>query len=150
MAKKQKRKGKPKTIAIAVIAFLMGCGLTFAGVLGLGSHWKNQTISENKAAIESHNLTEAVDGYVTYVGTFYKYNISNTGKRVTFKQLEEEGGVCSQWADLYQAMAELDGFYGQTVLIPYTNDSGHAIALVSNQEGFCTIDQTNYLCWLRT
>lgn len=55
------------------------------------------------------------------VDRFFVYNTSNAEKNLSFKQLKDEGGVCSHWARLYCSIGEEFGYYSQNVSIQTSN-----------------------------
>lgn len=74
--------------------------------------------------------------------SFYKYNITNKGKKITEEQLYKEGGVCSHASDWYKIRFDALGFNAKKIDI-YSNDSGHEF-IVAYDEGlnnYCVIDQ---------
>lgn len=78
--------------------------------------------------------------------TFFKYNISNINKQLTLDELKEQGGVCWQYADWYISQINKSMFYTEILRFPTGNGSGHAVALMSNEEGYCILDQAEVNC----
>jgi len=75
---------------------------------------------------------------------FY-YNISNIGRDMTWEELKEEGGVCKQYAELYEEIGDELGFYSKKFVFTTSENSTltkkHAIAIWSNEEGYVVLDQ---------
>ena len=96
---------------------------------------------------------------------WYNYNLSNTGKELTFKELTDLGGVCSHYAEWYkQELIKLGGtylddenkkfnqkneskFYITKNHIPVKKDLGHIYTVVSDSNHYCVLDQLNVNCW---
>lgn len=81
------------------------------------------------------------------VATWYSYNYSNIHHNLTEEQLKEQGGVCWQYADYYSSKAASMGYYTQNVIIRSSNHSRHEFSVISNEEGYCILDQKNKWCF---
>lgn len=89
------------------------------------------------------------------LSSFYKYNISNANKTLSIEQLKTEGGVCDHYAKWYISQFNDSDTYTQEIdmLVGYENTTefgyaliGHSIAIVSNLEGYCILDQLSVRC----
>ena len=78
---------------------------------------------------------------------FYKYNIDNAGKNLTFSELKDEGGVCSSWSKYYSQIGSEMGFNTTEVVIPVSNSFYHEFSVWSDSKGYCIIDQTQAKCF---
>ena len=145
----QRKKISPIAItAIICLAVFVTSGEIF-GLLGLLSYAEKQdAIKTQQEQINKYNLTRDASEFVAYVDTFYNYNISNAGKKLTLKELQAEGGVCEHYAKLYRVLGELNGLYADTLTINITNDTRHMIAIISNEEGWCVLSNNDYTCWV--
>jgi hypothetical protein len=94
----------------------------------------------------------------------FNYNISNIGREMTYQQVVTEGGVCSHYAEIYKDWAvslgaqyirpgderrvfENDtGLYVSYVIVHSSNRTTHKFSVLSNNEGYCILDQTNVKC----
>jgi len=81
------------------------------------------------------------------VGEFYNYNISNVGKTMTNEELKIEGGVCSHYADYYGGRIKELGFNYNRISIEAGEDFNHAFAAISNDKGYCILDQIKIFCF---
>jgi len=79
---------------------------------------------------------------------FFHYNESNLGKDISYERLKKEGGVCHHYALLYQKAGKELGFYTEKPIIHSGNGSSHTFAIISNDEGYCLLDQTDVFCFL--
>lgn len=94
---------------------------------------------------------------------FFKYNVSNTGKNLTLKELKEQGGVCKHYSQFYtDNLISLGGklvedsdfyksnnsypFYVEQVKIPTDNESSHIFTIVANKQYICILDQQHVTC----
>ncbi|MEM4260847.1 MAG: hypothetical protein QXG00_06425 [Candidatus Woesearchaeota archaeon] len=79
---------------------------------------------------------------------FYKYNISNLGKDLTLEQFKAEGGVCSTAVVYFERrFKEINkSFYIETPLMKINQTNNHQVLIVSNEEGWCLLDQTVIGC----
>lgn len=80
------------------------------------------------------------------LNTWFNYNMTNVGKKLSLDELKRVGGVCDQYSDFYLEKAEELGFYGKKVVFDVGNSS-HAIAIISDRTGYCLLDQINMQCW---
>ena len=79
---------------------------------------------------------------------FWKWNMSNIGNDLTIEELKEEGGVCWHYADYYfnKIVNETD-FYVKKVRIKSNETISHEFTVVSNEEGYCVLDQIRNWCF---
>lgn len=76
-----------------------------------------------------------------WVKGFYKYNISQISKKLSFDELRNQGGVCSQWAELYCSIGKYYGFYTKEVIIDIDNKFQHVFCVWSNDKAYVKLDQ---------
>jgi len=90
------------------------------------------------------NVIDSTKCFNKEVKKIYKYNI--TKGKINFSLLKERGGDCDNYADLYMALAQREG-YGTQKIVFFPNESqGHAMALLYEPGKWCLADQTNYYC----
>ncbi len=109
-----------------------------------------------KEPVVKENIAEGCNGLDIFdtslclqrnVMSFYKYNVSNVGKELTFEELKEQGGVCSHYSNLYyQAGLEL-GFHSKEVDIEVDEDGSHIFTIISNSDGYCKLDERDTTCF---
>lgn len=92
------------------------------------------------------NIFETVDCLNTEFNSFFKFNESNVGKRLTNQEFESQGGVCLHSAIWYQK--QLKGLGYETFITPLNTrqDIAHVVLIASSKEGYCLIDQGYYTC----
>jgi len=71
----------------------------------------------------------------------YHYNESNIGVSLTFEELKEQGGVCEHYSILYINSARALGFVADYVVIDIKNETYHMVAVISDETGYCILDQ---------
>jgi len=107
--------------------------------------WKYNEIPTSEREIvkncEGLNLKKTAFCLVENIETFFVYNGSNIPE--SFNSLKEYGGICGDWADLYISLGDKLGFFTESLTMRITNIEGHRIAIISNDEGFCILDQTS-------
>lgn len=91
-------------------------------------------------------LEDAGSCVVKITSGFYKYNVENVGKDLTFSQLKEDGGVCSSWSDYYTEIGKNLGYNAENVIIPISGNTYHEFSVWSNEEAYCILDQTDLNC----
>lgn len=99
-----------------------------------------KSISEEKSICLYMNLSETSICLNKYVRGIYNYHTTeDTVKDVSW--IIAHGGDCYDYSKLYESMAKARGFYAKTIIFD-TNDYGHAFVVIANDDGYCTIDQT--------
>jgi hypothetical protein len=78
---------------------------------------------------------------------FYKYNFDNVGTELTFNELVEEGGVCSNWSDYYSELGASLGYNTENIVIKIDEGFYHEFSVWSSKEQYCVIDQTEVSCF---
>jgi hypothetical protein len=101
----------------------------------------------NNGQANDSDLKEWTSAQVMNTSLFYKYNLSNKDKELTPKELMEQGGACGNWAEYYQSLAKAKGYYAKLVSFDTDNETRHEVAIVSNNNSYCLIDQINYECY---
>lgn len=95
---------------------------------------------------ENQSIIEASECAKEYVGEFYYYNESNQNKDLDFETLKKEGGVCWHYSKLYSDIGKDLGFYVKEVTMDIDNKSSHRVAIWSNNEAYCILDQSIVRC----
>ena len=81
--------------------------------------------------------------------TFYKYNLSNIKTNLTLEQLKEFGGVCWHYSQWYFDNIGNNFYKEQVRITTYENENvneGHKFTIISNKEGYCTLDMLDVQC----
>ena len=118
--------------------------------------WDYYGPDDNKAAMELTNLPiescinltlkQTAHCMVTITKPIYKYNITPDSWDLTFKELKSRGGDCKDWTEYYISIADTLGFYADLVKIDVNKTAAHDLTVISNEEGYCIIDQLYYIC----
>lgn len=80
---------------------------------------------------------------------WYKYNISNAEKTLSLEELKQQGGVCHHYAEWYYNQANNLGFNAEKVIIQMSSNISHEMTIISDETGYCVLDQTDTWCWER-
>jgi hypothetical protein len=125
---------------------------------------ESKLVSETEIDCSNDDILEMSLCLKKELEKIYKYNLSNTGKELTFEELKEWGGVCSHYAEWYkQELIKLGGtyleddvkrliqkedskFYITKNQIPITKNIGHVYTIISNDKYYCSLDQLNIKC----
>lgn len=102
---------------------------------------------ENQCKPASSSISTASSCAVKVTSSFYKYNIDNIGKDLSFSDLKSQGGVCSSWSHYYSDVGKDLGFQTKNVIIPTAADSYHEFSVWSDSKGYCVIDETESTCF---
>lgn len=93
------------------------------------------------------NLMNTSDCLVNEVSKWFIYNMTNWQKNITEEQLKNEGGTCWAYADWYDSQVKNLGFNSTEVIIPSGKISTHKFTVISNEEGYCILDQIYTWCF---
>jgi len=93
--------------------------------------------------LDLKNSSECVLGITK---DFYKYNIDNVGRTLSFPELRDEGGVCSSWSEYYSEIGKNLGFSTRDIIVPIDDYSVHEFSVWSSETGYCILDQTKLMC----
>jgi len=77
----------------------------------------------------------------------FKYNKTDDKIELTLEEIKERGGDCLNWARLYNDLALIKGYYSEISIIEINETNNHAFARVSNQDGYCILDQRRIYCF---
>ena len=130
-------------IACLLAGFLINATY-FKGAIPLPIYSTSQTslpLCENLSLVGTANCLQSE------LSLFYHYNSSQVGKSLNESQLKQDGGVCSHYSNWYAVQAKSLGFYADVPIIQINETNSHQIAIISNQEGWCALDQTDVRCW---
>jgi len=81
-----------------------------------------------------------------YVKEIFKYKLRADIEKPTLKELIEEGGDCKNWAELYVGYINDLGFDSQRPVIK-TGNWSHTFAIISDDTGYCILDQRGVNCF---
>jgi hypothetical protein len=140
-------KEKRQLMVLLMVLLISGIGIG-AGVVKLAESYSTRNIlgkvfPENCSGLDLIKTANCLQGKLI---DFYYYNITNTGKELTFEQLKEQGGVCSHYSEWYSNQAEQLGFNADKVIFQYSPTERHEISIISDSTGYCTMDQLNVNC----
>jgi len=96
---------------------------------------------------QNKTLQDTSECLVKFTKTFFIYNLTDDSINLTFSDLKIRGGDCRDWAYYYEGLGKDLGFQGSTALFVTTpKETSHRIAILSDNTGYCTIDQRSYSC----
>jgi len=126
-------------LVILIILFI-ACVLA---LIYLNTNFQNKNLDITKQQIiegcSNLSLEKTANCLNSEIRVFFNYNLTNNPEN--FEELKENGGVCRHYANLYLELAEKLGFNTKYVVFAFTSDSLHGMALISNHEGYCILDQ---------
>jgi len=95
----------------------------------------------------ANDLKESVRCLNNEIKQIYSYNITNDSLSLSFDELKQRGGDCKDWTESYAFLARKLGFNTTGLKIRSGPNSAHVFLIIYNEEGYCTIDQTQYSCF---
>ena len=147
-------------IAFTLLAIIAGL---FGSELNTEYNIINRILYHSEVGIEVLNTTTVddiitdcegsdfrIDGKLecikTHVLRFYSHQVRPDEQNISFATLMNEGGDCANWAEFWLYIGKGLGFHGQTIRIPVNSTLGHKFTLITNEQGYCTIDQITLNC----
>lgn len=124
-------------IIISVTSFFSDDSNTYSGL-------ENSTSYLSCKNLSLENTTFCLNDYVKSI---FIYNITDDKLDLNLEDLKERGGDCKDWAELYIKMAQELGFKTEYVSFYTTDDRRHAVMIISDETGYCVIDQRKYKCF---
>jgi len=122
--------------------------ITMSIILGFMVHdiynnWKMNEISQEGIVdynqCSNLNMEQTAECLREYISTFYNYTIRSDKER-TIEDIKENGGDCYDYNRLYERLGSELGFDTYSYRIAL-GDSFHRIALISDETGYCLLDQ---------
>jgi len=123
-----------------VLGFLSSRLLTYSNVNIALPTFNKEIISENRCS--GMKLLETANCLQTELKEFYIYNMSNLREKYDVEKLKAGGGVCWHFAQWYSDRAKETGYYSKEVTVDI-GDIVHVFTVISNEEGYCIMDQTS-------
>ena len=127
---------------------LVGLIVCMSVILGFMVHniydeWKLNEVSQEKIVdynqCSNLNLEETSECLREYVSTFFNYTVRSDEIR-SIEDIKENGGDCYDYNKLYERLGSELGFDTYSYRIAL-GDSFHRIALISDETGYCLLDQ---------
>lgn len=81
-----------------------------------------------------------------YIKSIHKYKKRPDIENPSLQELITEGGDCKNWAELYVGYIDDLGFNARTTTFNTGNRTAHAFAIISDETGYCNLDQSIINC----
>lgn len=139
MKNTKRRNFRKKVVIFSTIwlSVVVACVLVIAFIVPV--HIKAQSSDISKC--DELDLRDTADCLEETLSEWWYYNESNTGADLTEERLMKEGGVCSHASVWYSDKAAKLGYYSKEVIVRLTPNELHQFTVISNQEGYCVLDQ---------
>lgn len=105
-------------------------------------------LTENYIMYKCQNLSmeDTSSCLVNQITPYYIYNRTDDRISLSFNELMVRGGDCKDWSELYERLGKKLGFNSKVVIIGVNDSSMHEIAIISNDDGYCILDQRDKYC----
>jgi len=131
---------------LLIISLIMsGSAIGITVVNGMSQEKATITQIRYNQNCENETLINTANCLKEELSQFYKYNITNYAKTISEKQLKEQGGACVQFSEWYIKKAKSLNYIAETIDIDMEK-SKHEIAIISDNTGYCILDQLNINC----
>ncbi len=98
------------------------------------------------------NHLERIDKRLQCVNTrvqmVYTYKVRPDDEIISFDTLMTEGGDCGNWAKLWEFIAEQYEYDIEPIRVGINETTAHRFSIISNEQGYCTVDQTKVKCFM--
>lgn len=115
-------------------------------IITYGSQTIYQSLPSNETFCSNESLESTAYCLRDEVNKHFNYTMRWTDIPQTDNTLLTKGGDCSDYANYYVRQARRLGFIAEKVDMSVGKTFGHSIALISNPEGYCTLDQLEVNC----
>ena len=88
-------------------------------------------------------LSDTAKCLVSNVKSFFIYQKTNDAIDLNFSELKLNGGDCKDYSELYKELGDNLGFDTEYVDITIEGNKAHRFVILSNEEGYCVLDQVN-------
>lgn len=93
-------------------------------------------------------LDKELECVMKHVDRFYSYVPRPDNETISFSTLMNEGGDCANWSDFWAYIGEGLGHDYKFVLINVDKSTAHRFVVITNKQGYCTVDQTDLKCFI--
>ena len=83
-----------------------------------------------------------------HVKRFYIYQVRPDDENITFDKLFEDGGDCANWAKFWETVAVEFDLEVKPIRIRMNKNTNHRFSILSNEQGYCNVDQTKVDCFI--
>lgn len=126
---------------LPIFAFFFGVFVCYS--LYVSSNLKGIEYSE----CNNESIFDFVECLNKDFNEFYKYNESNMGKILSFKEFKEQGGVCIHASVWYIKQLKNKGYEITPLIINrFEKQGSHAFVIASSKEGYCLMEQGESFC----
>jgi len=137
------------TSLLVITIFLYNLNVT------INFDFMNQNVSYSEQKIINNcnglNLKSTAYCLTNSINKFYKYNNTNDyyARTITIEEIQKIGTDCGGYSYLYERLSDGLGFTSKTYQIDIDGeDYSHRIMIMSNEEGYCILDQQSYECFM--
>lgn len=141
------KKKLSKTLSYLIILVILVVALVI-GIHYFTDYFKEESIitidTENDIikGCSNLNIVETAVCLNTNLKVIYYFNLSNTGKKLTFEQLKELGGTCEHYSELYKSAAEELGFVAELEIVDMRDkEFDHVYTRISDETAYCILEQ---------
>ena len=104
-------------------------------------YFKTKCLTENMTISDVMYCSEG------YIKKIYKYNITDDNIELSYYELITKGGDCKDWAEFWMELGEMYNYTVRKEVVPVSDKVNHAIALISNEEGYCFAGNNHIDCY---
>lgn len=126
---------------IALQMFIKGFEYGQQGIYFNSTHfYLDNSDVENIEECRNLGLVDTAFCMHSYVTKIYNYTVRDDTTKSS-EDIKLNGGDCYDYANLYVSMAVELGYNGYVTAFRVAEGEGHAFAVISSKNGYCTLDQ---------
>lgn len=131
-----------KGVAELFAVLILVSASIFLGYIAKDVYERNLFLQPSQRSTDCNNLSlqETALCMREQIEPYYKYNLTSDFRTLSLDELKDRGGDCRDWSQHYVSITP-DGFYSKKVRVEVSTSSAHAVTLLSNEEGYCVLDQ---------
>ncbi len=115
------------------------------GVVDLNTTSVDTIIEDCQTSIDIDGKLECVRAHLL---KFYIYQVRADNESITFAELMNDGGDCGNWADFWEYVGEQYDFDIMPARISVNKTTAHRFSILSNDQGYCRVDQRQVDCMM--
>jgi len=141
-------------IFLTVVLILIPCVIGIIIGIIIGPYFLFQIFANsmkvnvtNVTECEGLNLERTSKCLNDFVRGFFYYTPTEDSEKPTLEELIKNGGDCKDYAEFYTSAGKELGFNSKYVHFKYTEGYHHAFAVLSDETGYCILDQNRIQCF---
>ena len=106
-------------------------------------YWQDMSDCNNQTT-----LRDTVSCEIDNIRPYYIYRLNDDRNYLTDTVLLTFGGDCLDWTRYYEKSFKQKKLLTERIYIDINESTNHVFLMVSNNQGYCIVDQRDYMCFM--